>query len=71
MPYILFWIFISSTGGLTSGSQEFPSREACEAAQKEMKALAVDMLDKGTKEGLPYVSYPIGLKCVSKSIGKN
>jgi hypothetical protein len=70
MPYVMLWILISSTGGLTSGSQEFPSREACEAAQAEMKALAVDMVDRGSKEGLPSVGYPVGIRCISKSNGK-
>ena len=36
MTWILLWVFMNSDG-LTSGSQEFNTEEACIVAQKKMK----------------------------------
>lgn len=70
MPYVMLWLFMTTTGGLTSGSVDFPSREACEAARKEFGAMLVNLAESTDRPpGLMFANPP-EIRCIQRTTGK-
>lgn len=66
----MLWLFMTTTGGLTSGASDFPTKEACEAARMELGKMlvAVNEGDAGTIRPM-FASVP-EIRCIQKATGK-
>lgn len=70
MPYVMLWLFMTTTGGLTSGSVDFPSKEACEAARKEFGAMLISLNEGDLKSERPMFLNPPEIRCIQRTTGK-
>ena len=70
MPYVMLWLFMTTTGGLTSGSVDFPSKEACEAGRKEFGAMLVAVSEGLNRNYEPAVLPPPEIRCIQRATGK-
>ncbi|WP_155935206.1 hypothetical protein [Methylobacterium sp. 10] len=68
--WIMLWLFMSTTGGLTSGSAEFPTKEACEAGRKELGGMLVRVNEGGDGTARPMFAPPPEIRCIQKATGK-
>lgn len=68
--WTMLWLFMTTTGGLTSGAADFPTKEACEAARKELATMVVSVNEGGTERGRPIFVPPMELRCIQKATGK-
>lgn len=68
--WIMLWLFMTTTGGLTSGAVDFPTKDACEAARKELGGMLV-RLNEGESPGQRPMFLPMPeIRCIQKATGK-
>ena len=70
MPYVMLWLFMTTTGGLTSGSVDFPSKEACEAGRLELGKMLVSLNESGDSSPRPMFIPPPEVRCIQRTTGK-
>lgn len=68
--YLMLWLFLTTTGGATSGSAEFPTKEACEAGRKQFAEMLVAFSEESGPEPHPHFRAPLQVRCVKKETGK-
>ncbi|WP_132254740.1 hypothetical protein [Methylobacterium segetis] len=66
----MLWLFMTTTGGLTSGSADFPSKDACEAARMEMGKMTLAIDEKSDAGQRPMIANPVEIRCIQKATGK-
>ena len=66
----MLWLFMSTTGGLTSGSVDFPTKDACDAARKELGLMLSSVNEGGMGSGRPMFAPPPEIRCIQKATGK-
>ena len=70
MPYVMLWLFMTTTGGLTSGSVDFPTKEACEAGRKEFGAMLISLAEGDLGSQRPTFLNPPEIRCIQRTTGK-
>ncbi|CAO4134756.1 hypothetical protein OFEAOIEE_LOCUS2493 [Methylorubrum extorquens] len=70
MPYVMLWLLMTTTGGLTSGSVDFPTKEACEAAKSQFGAMLVAVSEGHNRGYEPAVLPPPEVRCIQRTTGK-
>lgn len=68
--WTMLWLFMTTTGGLTSGASDFPTKEACEAARKEFGGMLVRLNEDDPQRGRPTFLNPPEVRCIQKATGK-
>jgi hypothetical protein len=68
--WIMLWLFLTTTGGVTSGSAEFPSKDACEAGRKQLGEMLVSVNEGDLTGKGPRFDPPPEIRCVQKATGK-
>jgi hypothetical protein len=68
--WTMLWLFMTTTGGLTSGASDFPTKEACEAARKELGGMLVAVSEGKDRDYNPAVLPPPEIRCIQKATGK-
>lgn len=70
MPYVMLWLFMTTTGGLTSGSADFPSKEACEAGRLELGKMLVSVSEGLNRTDGPAMLPPPEIRCIQRNTGR-
>jgi len=70
MPYVMLWLFMTTTGGLTSGSVDFPNKETCEAARKEFGSMLIALNEGDLRTERPMFLNPPEIRCIQRTTGK-
>lgn len=70
MPYVMLWLFMTTTGGLTSGSVDFPTKDACEAARKEFGGMLISVSEGVNRTDGPSMLPPPEIRCIQRTTGK-
>lgn len=70
MPYVMLWLFMTTTGGVTSSSVDLLSKEACEAARKEFGAMMILLNEGELGSHRPILLNPPETRCIQRATGK-
>ena len=67
--WIMLWLFMSTSGSITSGAVEFPTKEACLEARKQWVEEITAISEQGGPGPHPYVNAS-DFRCLQRASGK-